>query len=119
MAPSIQRIRSTRALVMWLVRVVGSAMVALGVYLLVKQLVFGLMVGHPSRAWQIYQGVGEWHIASHGAAAAVVGLPMVLLSRRIARFVVAMPDRGCPGCAYTGERDGNGKCPECGLELPR
>lgn len=118
MTPSIERIRKTRALVMWCVRLLGGVMVMLGAYLLIKQVVFGLMIDRMSTAWMIYRGIGEWHFGSHGVALVVVGLPLLLLSRSIARFVVAMPDAGCPGCRYTGERDGQGRCPECGVELP-
>ncbi len=118
MMPSIERIRKTRALVMWGVRLVGGVLLLLGLYLLVKQLAFGLMIGRMPTAWRYYSGVGNWHHGAHGAAALVVGLPLMVFSRWIARFVVAMPDRECPGCGYTGERDDKGRCPECGVELP-
>jgi hypothetical protein len=60
--------------------------------------------------WLFYQGI-PWAI--------MVAFPLMLLffERRLVRWLVPMPWRGCPACDYDAPR-GAQRCPECGCELP-
>lgn len=102
---------------LWTIRLVAALLIGAGLYLVVNRLFFGLLIGNLRIGWTHYQGVGEGHFFAHGLAMLAIGIPLAILSRRAARWIVAMPDAGCPACGYTGERDAAGRCPECGASL--
>jgi hypothetical protein len=47
-----------------------------------------------------------------------VPLALLLWERRLVRWLIPMPWRGCPVCGYETPT-GVGRCPECGLDLSK
>lgn len=115
----VQRTETLRAIALWMLRLLGLAMLVRGVYLIANRMAFGLSQGDIALGWNAYMGVGEQHMLAAGIAATVVGLALVLLARPMSRLAIAMPDTGCPACGHTGEVDGDGRCVECGCVLVR
>ncbi|MCC6660181.1 MAG: hypothetical protein IT437_04775 [Phycisphaerales bacterium] len=105
-------IHAARAVATWGVRAPSAAAVALGAYLLLKKVAFGIGTGQVRVIYDIYEGVGEGHDTYKGLALVVVGVACGLLSRRMARWIVTVPETGCPACGYAVQ--GSGPCPECG-----
>ncbi|MEQ9095757.1 MAG: hypothetical protein RIE32_05785 [Phycisphaerales bacterium] len=116
-AAMVGRVRVLRTATLWVLRLVGVAVLARGLYLCINRVVFGLTQGDVALGWNAHMGVGEEHMLAAGIAATLVGVALVLLARPLSRFAIAMPDPGCPACGHTGEVDGQGKCVECGWEL--
>ncbi|MEO1007915.1 MAG: hypothetical protein AAFX79_05070 [Planctomycetota bacterium] len=116
-ARHIQRVRTTRAAVLWGLRLLAVLLLVAGGYLVLARLAFGLMLGKLSLGWNIYVGVGEGHSMSHGVAMLAVGAALAATAGILSRWIVAVPDVGCPRCRYTGESTAEGLCPECGLGL--
>lgn len=105
-------VHAWRAAVTWGVRAPSALAVAVGAYLLIKKVAFGMGTGDLATIYNIFEGVGEGHDTYKGLALVVVGVTCGLLSRRIARWIVTVPDAGCPGCGYA--RLVGDACPECG-----
>ncbi len=105
-------VNAARTLVAWALRAAAVILLALGSYLFLKKLLFGVGTGMLNMTFRIYQGVGEEHSTYRGLAMLLVGAALAILSRRIARWVIALPEQGCPCCGYTGAV--NDTCPECG-----
>ena len=114
---TIRRIRLFRAITLWGLRLIGLAVLVRGIYLCVNRAVFGLSQGQISLGWNTFRGVGEGHLLAAGITASMIGLAMLLLARPLSRFVIAMPDRGCPACGHTGEVNKEGRCLECGWRV--
>ncbi len=113
------RVRLTRSITLWTLRLVGLTLLVRGVYLGINRAVFAISLSDITFAYEIYTGAGEGHILSTAAAASLVGLALILLARPLSRLAIPMPDAGCPACGHTGEVDRQGRCVECGWELCR
>lgn len=115
------RINTVRGWVTWVARGVAAILVVVGMYLMLKRLLFGLGMMDFSFPFRVFEGVGEEQSFYRGLAMVLVGLPLGLWSRRVAAWVIAMPPTGCPQCGYAvAPPDGGvwpGRCPECGLRL--
>ncbi len=116
-----QRINLVRGIVTWVIRGVALILVAIGAYLALKRLTFGVGVWDFETALRMWEGIGEEQSFYRGVAMAVVGGVLGIFSRAIAAWVIAMPPTGCPQCGYAvSPPEGGawpGKCPECGLPL--
>ncbi|MFG0284634.1 MAG: hypothetical protein ACF8R7_09455 [Phycisphaerales bacterium JB039] len=111
-ASSITR---ARAVTVWVIRAVALALLASGAYLTIKRLVFAMFADFDA-AFRVWTEIGEGHSASRGVAMLVVGAALALASGRLARWVIALPPGGCPGCGYSREGAGaSAVCPECGM----
>ncbi len=116
-----QRINLVRGAMTWCVRGVAVLLVAVGAYLVLKRLAFGVGVWDFETALRVWEGIGEEQSFYRGVAMVLVGGGLGAFSRRISGWVIAMPPTGCPQCGYAvAPPDGGawpGKCPECGLRL--
>ncbi len=109
-------VNTVRAVVTWVLRAIAAAALAIGVYLPLKALLLGLSVGNMEMAYSVYDNVGENHPLSRGLVLITLGAALGLFSSKIARWMIPVPGRGCPGCGYAGPGR-NGLCPECGLRI--
>jgi hypothetical protein len=107
--PGMAVVERARAMATWGIRAVALIMLASGAYFALNRIVFALFVADFQAAFRTWTEVGEGHSASRGVAL------LAALSRRIARWVIALPQAGCPGCGYP-RADAAGVCPECGLD---
>jgi len=110
-------VNAVRGVFRWALRGSAVFLVTYALYLIGGRLFFGavMMKGQVENAWSTWNGTGADHGMARGVPMLLIGLALVVLNERIARWVVAVPPAGCPGCGYAGSgRDG--RCPECGLE---
>lgn len=110
----VNDVNGARALVTAVLRAAALVATVGGIYLILKAVLLGIAVGNPQMTYAVYTGVGENHPLSRGLALIAVGVPLGLLSSRIAGWIVPVPARGCPSCGYASLGAG-GRCPECGL----
>jgi hypothetical protein len=109
-------VNAVRGIVTWVLRAVGVGVMSIGLYLTLKPILLAIAVGDTNMAHAVYSGVGESHPHTRGVAKLAVGGIHANGSVRLARWIVPVPPRGCPGCGYAGPgRDGI--CPECGLRI--
>lgn len=108
-------VNTARSLMAWGLRAVGVVLLAIGGYLFLKRLLFaiGMGSGGLDHIFRVYTEVGEDMSTYRGLSMLAVGGVLALFAKRIARWTVSMPERGCPGCGYAGAV--TPKCPECGL----
>lgn len=126
-------INAWRALVVWVCRAAALILITLGTYLFLKRILWGVLNGDPFMPFDTWDEVAESNSTFRGIAMIAVGIPLALLSRWIARWVVIVPSSACPGCGYdthAGSKPhhpdparaeipspaGPKRCPECGLE---
>ncbi|HZW10868.1 MAG TPA: hypothetical protein VFF69_13285 [Phycisphaerales bacterium] len=107
-------VNAARTLAAWGVRVAALALLAVGCYLFLKKLLFGLGSGQGlEMTFQVWDNTGEEQSTYRGLAMIAVGAALAAGARRIARWVVSAPETGCPRCGYAGAATDT--CPECGL----
>lgn len=108
----------TRVIAVWMIRAVSLSSTGLGLYLVLKKLLFALVAPTGEGLWfmfRVWDDVGEQQSTFRGLAMIILGVALGLASSRLARWVVALPASGCPRCGY--DAAGRDRCPECGLEL--
>lgn len=59
----------------------------------------------------------NWSPFWHGFGVGVPGFVLMLIDRRIVRWLVPMPLHECPQCAYPLKNLKGPRCPECGTTL--
>lgn len=109
-------VNTTRTLVVWCIRSVAVVLLVVGGYRLLWVLSMALFNGAHgfSLLIRIYSPTDSLSLFTYrGLAMLAVGLVLAFGSRRLARWVIAMPVIGCPRCGYDGAV--NDICPECGL----
>jgi hypothetical protein len=108
-------IHTARAVTAWALRGAGVVLLAVGGYLFLKRLLFAIGMGSGGfdQIFRVYMEIGEGMSTYRGLAMVMVGGVLVVFARRLARWIVSMPERGCPSCGYAGAA--GDKCPECGL----
>ena len=109
-----RHILTIRAVALWSFRLVAAILIGYGGFLIAARLFFRLFLGGPNGMFT-YMGVGADHGLVRGVPMLTIGIVLAFLSRRLVRWVVAMPELGCPRCGYAGSGR-PGKCPECGLD---
>lgn len=107
-------VNAVRGVTLWMIRAIAAFLVLYGVYLILARVVFSFFGGGLS-SLSVHMRVGEDHGIVRGVPMFLIGITLVLTSRKLVRWIVAVPDAGCPGCRYAGTVSG-GRCPECGLE---
>jgi hypothetical protein len=113
------RVNASRTILVWILRATAVVLLAAGGYLFLKKVLFGLGSGVDfiEMTFQVWEDVGEQHSTYRGLAMIAVGAALAFGARRIARWVVCVPEAGCPRCGYSGTVTDT--CPECGLtEMP-
>jgi hypothetical protein len=114
-----RRTREVRGIALWVIRATGLTLLAYGAYLILARLVFGLYLSPDVslgllRGVKVWQGIAEDHGWVRGWPMVAVGGALSLASRSLARWIVAVPDTGCPRCGHDATT-ARGICPECGL----
>jgi len=122
-----RHILMVRAVMLWLIRVVAVFLILLGGYLILARVIFAFFVGDGIAAGsgaivasgiqglKAHIGIGADHGLVRGVPMLGVGVILALTSKSLVRWVVAMPELGCPRCGYAGSGR-PGICPECGLD---
>ena len=111
-----ERIHDARAVALWAIRSIGLALTGWGVFMVSARLLYGTLgTGQPRTAWTVWMDVGQTHGVFRGLPLIAIGLALAFFARGLARWIVAVPGSGCPGCGY--ERT-TGDCPECGYAPP-
>lgn len=111
-------IHAARWLIVLLLRAAGLLLMSVGLYLAIKKIAFAMGSGTGMEMLEVWTGVGEEHSLYRGVAMFAVGLILALLSRPLARWIVRVPDDGCPRCLYARPEGGADRCPECGYRYP-
>lgn len=112
-------IGQVRGVVLWVIRGVGVCLLGYGVFLVGSRLMFGVVgPGDVVSAWRVWDGIGAEHGVYRGVPMLAIGLALALASRPLARWIVCVPDAGCPGCGYAGGSVPGAPCPECGRADP-
>lgn len=106
-------VNAARTLLAWGLRAVAVVLLAVGCYLFLKKLLFGLGSGQGmEKTFRVWNDTGEEQSTYRGLAMITVAAVLAIGSRRIARWVISAPEEGCPRCGYAGAV--NDTCPECG-----
>ncbi|MBK7404185.1 MAG: hypothetical protein IPJ41_06020 [Phycisphaerales bacterium] len=107
-------VNSWRALAVWAIRAAALSLLATGAYLFLKKLFFaiGFGPGGFEHMFRVFTEVGEQQSTYRGLSMLAVGSALALGAKHIARWIIALPDEGCPRCGYAGPV--NDTCPECG-----
>ncbi|RMH30875.1 MAG: hypothetical protein D6692_00995 [Planctomycetota bacterium] len=108
-------IGQVRGVALWVIRSAGVCLLGYGVFLVGSRLMFGVVgPGDVVSAWRVWDGIGAEHGVYRGGPMMAIGLALALASRPLARWIVCVPDAGCPGCGYAGGSVPGTPCPECG-----
>jgi hypothetical protein len=62
-------------------------------------------------------GTDNWSWLWFGVALMVPGVVVMILSRRIVRWVIPVPPHECPKCNYQLKHLTSTNCPECGYRV--
>ncbi|RNC80666.1 MAG: hypothetical protein ED559_02345 [Phycisphaera sp.] len=110
-----QNVLATRAVTLWVLRAVSIFLMVYGVFLVLARITHGLIQRDGWVSMTAYMGVGSDHGIVRGFPMALAGVVLALLSRKLSRWIVAVPESGCVRCSYP--RLGKpGICPECGYD---
>jgi len=108
------RVQSVRAWVQWGLRALGVAAAGVGGVMVANRVCYALLgPGDITNAWNLWNGIGDFHGVFLGAPLAVAGVGAALLAPTLARWIVRPPERGCAACGH-GDLDDSGRCSECG-----
>ncbi len=107
-------VNAVRGVTLWVIRAIAAFFVLYGVYLILARFVFSFFGGGLDGMFA-HMGVGADHGIVRGVPMLLVGIVLVLTSKKLVRWIIAVPEEGCPRCRYAGTPSG-GRCPECGLE---
>lgn len=109
-------INMLRGVVVWVLRALATVLLAIGLYLVLKRVLFGLATGQLELIYNVWEGIGEGNSFYRGLAALMVGLAIAIGSERVSKWIIAVPPESCPRCGYEQPRPaGTAVCPECGL----
>lgn len=106
------QVNTVRGVTLWVIRAIAAFFVLYGVYLILARFVFAFF---GSGGLMVHMRIGEDHGIVRGVPMLLVGIVLVLTSKKLVRWIIAVPEEGCPRCGYAGTTSG-GRCPECGLE---
>lgn len=107
-------IHSVRAVATWLARLAAVVLLVMGAYLALKRVLIAILTGDITMIHLVWEGAGDQQGFYRGIGMVAAGVAMALLSRKIARWVVVVPEEGCPRCGYAVDPATRGQCPECG-----
>ena len=121
----IDHVNSVRGIGRWTVRSVAVLLAGVGTYLLLKRVVFALMTGNVTVAFQVWNDTGQTHEGSSGAAMIAIAAILAITGDRLVRWAIPCPPTSCPQCGQTAAPAPEGtdqtatRCPECGLRRTR
>ena len=107
-------VNAVRGVSLWVIRAIAAFLVLYGVFLILARVVFAF-IGGGVGGLTAYMSIGSDHGLVRGVPMLIIGLTLVFTSRKLVRWIVTVPEAGCPKCGYAGTVTG-GRCPECGLE---
>ncbi|GJQ30533.1 MAG: hypothetical protein HBSAPP03_24170 [Phycisphaerae bacterium] len=115
---SPRHVLGTRVIVLWALRVVSVVLVAVGLYLVIKRVLFAFISGMGfMNMLTTWEGVGEEHSLYRGLAFMAVGGTLAAISGVLAIWIIPAMAYMCPKCGYEPPtRDDPSRCPECGLD---
>lgn len=94
----------------------GCIMIVIGALMAVYRVLYTMKGGTPLRSmvlgWQDWNTM--WLSFPETVALAGAGLLLALASPRLARWIITIPETGCPACGYARPEHAEPKCPECG-----
>ena len=109
-----------RALLTWVLRLVAAFLVIYGAFLVLARVTYASLISVSNPGFldriRVWEGVGQDHGWVRGWPMLIVGLALAFTAVPLARWIIRVPDSGCPGCQYAGTRGKAGRCPECGLD---
>ncbi len=111
---SADHIHNLRSVVTAAARIAGASILLIGSYLLLKRVFFAVITGQGTAMLETWTGIGEEHSFYRGMAMILIGAVMLALSRRVSRWIVPVPDEGCPCCRYAPPEGVSDRCAECG-----
>jgi hypothetical protein len=108
----------------WMLLIVRGCSLALTVYGSICVLygmgigvaIYGNLAGLYQAMFLSY-GSDNWSWLWFGVALVIPGVAMMVVSRRIVRWLVPIPRHECPQCGYAMRNLTTNRCPECGLEM--
>jgi hypothetical protein len=114
--PSSATIAKWRHVVRVLIRLVGVPLVVLGAIMLAtsvpKTMLDVRMMGTRNATLALYLDLNLAPVL-----VICTGVALFIFDKKLARFIVPKPSKGCPNCGYwIGSRPMD-RCPECGVEL--
>ncbi len=108
-----RHIHEIRAVCLWITRLLALGLIVYGCYLISARLLFALLgSGDISLAYKSWTGNGSDHGVFRGLPIIGVGTFLAFAGPRLVRWIITVPELGCPRCGYPG----SGTCPECGLD---
>ncbi|MEL7472143.1 MAG: hypothetical protein AAGK04_02415 [Planctomycetota bacterium] len=114
-AETVHRRRATIAAA---IRLLGVAMIAGGLFLIIQRLIFSWGTGDWTFLFRVWNGIGHWNAMPNGLALLAIGAALAGLASIISRWAVRPPAEGCPRCDHADAetiRD-TGRCTECGYK---
>jgi hypothetical protein len=113
--PDAQRIIRLRHIALIVLRSVSI------VLLIVSATQFGHAIGWAIAMWDFsslfVMWSDNWSPFAMGVAFAGPAVILLVLDRRIVRWMIPVPRMECPECGYAFEGLASPQCPECGLRL--
>lgn len=115
------RLLAIRGTALWATRLVGLLLVGWGLYLVMARLVFAWFLSPKSDSGffggvKVWMGIAEEHGWVRGWPMVILGVAICVASRRLVRWLIAMPDDGCPRCRHEVSARAP-RCTECGQTL--
>lgn len=108
----IVRRRNTATIV---IRCIALVLILIGAFSVLYSVGRGLQTGGN---WRSMRAIYDWPAWLGLALATLVpGIGLVILDRRLARWLVPTPRHACPRCEYDLNRSEASRCPECGYNL--
>ncbi|MAY74792.1 MAG: hypothetical protein CMJ31_08800 [Phycisphaerae bacterium] len=110
-----ESVLAVRAVVQWIAKSLGVALVMIGFVGIVNRVFYGFAFGRGIQdAWSIVESTtGMVNGFTNGVPLVVCGLTLVCFGKPIARWIVRPAATGCAECGYPTAPVSE-PCPECG-----
>lgn len=112
----LERILARRELVTTVLRLASLGLFVVASVFFIFPLAKGALWGSLHRLFSLYDNVVQFGIA---VALGVPATAILLLNRRLTKWLVPLPAPLCPRCGYELQGLKDARCPECGQPLPQ